>query len=239
MTQPTPIPQRPECDISKTSILAQLFTIPQEQRDEQWRNTFLENVETASFRCGSPQILQGPDGFPYFALFTPEPMTPFESYCIRNMKDDFLLANGWGVVINPTGTTADWVFSHGDIVNLHVNQQFYTEPQHPEVPITETIETEENVLVGQPSLTFVPAETRNIIRGFLQKNGIETPSFFLMARKMQGVVVQQLVFNIFREDFAQEKFDELMRPVSWLLPRHYILIIIPKDSDLTKNFSAI
>ncbi len=82
---------RPKCDITKTQVIVELLQIPQEQRDDNWRQTFYDNVQTASFACGNPQIFNGPDGFPYFVLQTPEPNKPFESFCIRNMKADFLL----------------------------------------------------------------------------------------------------------------------------------------------------
>ncbi len=219
--------------------MVDLFAIPREQRDDQWRKTFLENVETASFMKGDPELLTGPDGFPYFIMRTPIPMQPFESFCIRNMKDDFILHNGWGIVINPAEETGDWVFTYGDIVNLHVSQKFYSEAATPDVPLTEVITADEEVLIGQPSESFVPVHTRNIIRSFLKKNGIDNPSFMMMARKMHGTVVNQLVFNIFKEDHTPEQIEYLMRPISWLLPRHYILIIIPKDSDLVKNFGEI
>ena len=81
----------PECDISKTYIIAALFKVPRSERDNQWRQEFYEHVASASFACATPQTLTGPDGFTYFILRTPEPDKPFESFCIRNMKNDFLL----------------------------------------------------------------------------------------------------------------------------------------------------
>src|SRR5678810_565128 len=105
-----PNPTRPECDIAKTQIMVDLFGVPTDQRDETWRQTFFENVQTASFACGNPQIFNGPDGFPYFILRTPEPHKPFESFCIRNMKDDFLIEKGFGVAINPKENGVDWAF---------------------------------------------------------------------------------------------------------------------------------
>ena len=86
---------RPECDITKTPLMIDLFQTPKEQRDDDWRRTFYENAQNASYACGSPQTFTGPDGFPYFILKSPEPNKPFESFCIRNMKDDFLLDKGW------------------------------------------------------------------------------------------------------------------------------------------------
>src|SRR5688572_25906396 len=110
-----------------------LFQVSQEQRGDSWRHTFYENVKSASFACGDPQTFTGPDGFPYFILRTPEPNKPFESFCLRNMKDDFLLDKGFGVVINPRENSVDWVFSHGDIVNLHLNNDFFTKTDNIEL----------------------------------------------------------------------------------------------------------
>ncbi|MDQ3016555.1 MAG: hypothetical protein M3R25_07550 [Bacteroidota bacterium] len=237
--EPPPIPTRPECDITKTQIMVDLFTVPHDQRGESWRQSLLDHVETASFRKGDPELVTGPDGFPYFALYTPIPMQSFESFCIRNMKDDFILINGCGIVINPSGESSDWVFTYGDIVNLHVSQKFYNTDHVPIVPKTEIISAEEDVLIGHPSDMFVPMHTRNILRSFLIKNGIKTPSFMLMARKIQGIAVQQLVFNIYKADHPHETVENLMRSISWLMPRHYILVLIPKDSNLVKNFVPI
>src|ERR1043165_10409 len=90
---------RPECDISRTQVMVDLFAAAPDKRDDAWRKSFYENVQTASYACASPQVFRGPDGFPYFALHTPEPYKGFESFCIRNMKDDFLLEKGFGVAI--------------------------------------------------------------------------------------------------------------------------------------------
>ena len=56
-------------DLNKTNIIYQLVQTPHQERDGNWQHTFLENVLHASFRCGDPQVITGPDGFPYFQLF--------------------------------------------------------------------------------------------------------------------------------------------------------------------------
>jgi hypothetical protein len=111
-------------DLNKTNRLYTLVQVPQAKRDAAWEKSFLENVSGASFRSGNLQVQLGPDGLPYFQLFLPEPNKSFQCYVIDQMKDDFLLAAGYGVAINPTNTGADWVFSYGDILNLHLNKEF-------------------------------------------------------------------------------------------------------------------
>lgn len=151
--------------------MVDLFTVPADQRDEAWRQRFYEHVPTASFACGNPQVFNGPDDFPYFVLSTPEPNKPFESFCIRNMKDDFLLEKGFGVAINPRENSADWVFSYGDIVNLHLNNEFYSKTDNIELPNEETIHKEEKLLIAQPAESYLPHQARQALKSFLQSTG--------------------------------------------------------------------
>ena len=231
---------RPECDITKTQVIVDLLQIPQEQRDDNWRQTFYNNVQTASFACGNPQIFNGPDGFPYFVLKTPEPNKPFESFCISNMKDDFLLDKGFGVAINPGENSVDWVFSYGDIVNLHLNNELFTKTDTIEIQNEETIKKDEKILLAQPSESFLPKQTRKALRSFLQSIGIKRPKIMLVCRTIDGQVIQELAVNIFREDFQTiDQLNYRLKQISWFLPRHYVVLSLPKDSNFTNNFADL
>src|SRR4051794_27901435 len=89
------------CDIAKTLIVTELFDIPQELRGEAWLKEFYDNVATAAFVKGDPATFTGPDGFIYFILRTPPTGNQAALVCIQNIKNDCLLNNGFGVVINP------------------------------------------------------------------------------------------------------------------------------------------
>ncbi len=231
---------RPECDITKTQLMVDLFLIPQEQRDENWRQTFYQNVQTASYACGSPQVFTGPDGFPYFILQTPKPNKPFESFCIRNMKEDFLLDKGFGVAINPKENSVDWVFSYGDIVNLHLNKEFSTQTDTIDIQNVDTLKKDENVLLAQPSETFLPRQARQALKSFLQSIGIKRPKIMMVCRTIEGQVIQELAFNIFREDFQSiEQLNYRLKQISWFLPRHYVILSLPKKSNFTSNFADL
>ncbi|OBX25836.1 hypothetical protein LX77_03112 [Gelidibacter algens] len=235
---------RLECDSSKTAIVAALFKTPKEQRDAVWDKTFYENVAHASFACATPQVLTGPDGFPYFILNTPEENKPFESFCISNMKDDFLLANGWGVVFNPTAyNSADWVFTYGDIVGLHLNNKFIdeTDPSDIEnIEFTKTVgalKKEEKVMIAQPSVDYLPFATRHALKLFLQSKGIKKPKLMLLNCYTESKVTRKLAFNIHPEDYPiTSQLDYLMQQVGWFLPRQYIIIPLPKKSPLASGF---
>jgi hypothetical protein len=216
-------------DLTKTGILFKLIQTPHAERDENWNQAFLENIGEASFRCGDPQVITGPDGFPYFQLFLPEPHKEFQCFVIDRMKDDFLLSSGFGVVINPTVNSADWVLSYGDILNLHLNRRFYTttETLFSKEISNEIIKENEEVMIGQPSETILPTQTRQLIAGFLKMNGVELPKVLLMMRhKTNGNgVSQDLVFNLTPHDFKDENtYRSIMQTISWYLPRHYSFV---------------
>ncbi len=236
----SPTNPRQECDINGTYKMVELFNVPRDQRDDNWRQTFLDDVQSASFACADPQVSQGPDGFPYFVLNTPEPGKAFQSFCIRNMKDDFLLEKGFGVAINPNKYSAEWVFSHGDIVNLHLNGEFYSRKNHPDLPGVEIIQKAEKVLVAQPSESFLPKATRKALKSFLQYYGIQNPKLLMICRAVDRKVIQELAFNIFLEDFSSpEHLQERQEQISWFLPKHYTILSIPRNSDLADSFEDL
>lgn len=236
-TQATPPKKdRPECDITKTGVIDKLLTVPKNQRDDIWERNFIENIRTASFACTSPQVIQGPDGFYYFGLKIPEPSKPFESFCISNMVSDFLLEKGLGVSINPNNNSADWAFSYGDIVNLHLRKEFYTPVGNIEKSFVEVIKQKEEVLVAQPSEDYLPKETRTILKHYLPLIGIKDPKILLLARKKDKEVEYSLAFNLFTEDIPSEQvFRIRLQQIGWFLPKHYIITSVSKKSDLAKK----
>ena len=62
----------------------------------------------------------------------------------------------------------------------------------------------------------------------------------MVSRPVNGVIIQELVFNLFEEDFeSKEQFDFQMHRLSWYLPKHYLLLTIPKSSALKKHLKEI
>lgn len=222
-------------DLNKTDILFKLVQTPQNERDEKWRQTFLDNIVQASFCCGDPQVITGPDGFPYFQLFLPEPNKEFQCYVIDRLKDDFLLTLGFGVIINPTPNSADWVLSCGDILNLYLNKTFYTTTETPfsKAANDETITKNEKLLIGQPSETILPKQTRKLLSEFLQMNGVKSPKVLLMMRHRKDGkgILQDIVFNLTPKDFKDENtYSSVMQTISWYLPRHYSFVGMDEKS---------
>lgn len=228
-------------DLAKTQIIAELLLIPREERTESWVDRFLYNLPAASFLSGTPQVIAGPDGFPYFQLLLPEHGQEFQCFVIDKMIPDFLVERGYGVVLNPGSGQPDWVLTYGDILNFHLNGIFFTmesdfsDRNKPD----EVISGGEEVMVGQPSETILPAETRKLLRDFFQLNGIEDPKVMLMMRKNGEEVNQDLAFNITPEGFeSEEHYRNMMQTVTWYLPRHYSIVGL-RDDHMENGFMPL
>lgn len=233
-------------DLNKTGIMYSLFKVPFEQRDEIWRQNFFNNVPEASFRSSNPQVMRGPDGFPYFTLLLPEPGKPFQCFVLKNMKDDFLLKQGLGVVIEPGASGGNerpqWVFSYGDILGFHLKgnfSPFVTAPEAPPGYSKETIEKEEQIMVGQPSESFFPAVARQVIRKFLEAQEIKDPHVLLMQRDVGGKPSQQLAFDFDPQKLgSDEKVRAVMTWLSWFLPRGLAYCAV-SHATFAKNFAPL
>jgi hypothetical protein len=216
-------------DLNKTNRIYTLVQVPRAKRDANWENAFLENVSAASFRSGNPQVQLGPDGLPYFQLFLPEPNKSFQCYLIDQMKDDFLLAAGYGVAINPTKTGADWVFSYGDILNLFLNKEFYTDTETSFIKVENGVKIDENeeIMVAQPGENLLPKQSQQLLIDFLKESGIKTPKISLLMRHQKNGkgMVQDLVFNIDEQRFDNEQhYQRVVQRIAWYVPKHYTFI---------------
>ncbi len=212
-------------DLEKTQIIDTLLQTSYQERDEKWQERFLENIAQASFRCGEPQVMIGPDGFSYFQLFLPEPNQHFQCFVIENMKDDFLLSLGLGVVINPRENGADWVLTYGDIVNYHLNKTFYTPLKTSSLKENDKLIDKEKVLLAQPSSSFLPIQARQVIAKFLKNHRVKNPKILLLTRWNEATkeMTQELIFNLTPQNFSnEESYEKIMQKLGWYLPRDYI-----------------
>ena len=160
------------------------------------------------------------------------------------MKDDFLLNNGWGVVFNPAeDKSADWVFTYGAIVNLHLNNEFSSITEDDEIENIEftktvgVIKKAERVMISHPSERYLPAATKQALKIFLQSKGIKTPKLMMLTSSGEGKTIRKLALNIAPENYpVTSKLDYLMQQVGWFLPNNYILVPLSEKSSLAKDF---
>lgn len=217
-------------DLDKTAILAELFKTPQDDRDDAWVNQFYEAAIDASFKCDTPQVIQGPDGFPYVKLGLPQPGQEFQCYVIKHMINDFLLEQGFGVVIFTDSQQPEWVFSHGDIVNYHLYSSFsggsdiFTSERY-----DKDLQADDKVMMGPPSEQILPLATRKVIGNFLTRyyNDPKVSMIFHDDSKSY-----ELAFNCTPDKFEDmETFRETLQQIGWFLPRYYAYCAIDEEDN--------
>lgn len=234
-------PQRISGDLNKTQALATLLEVPREERSETWVSQFLADLPFAAFRCGTPQLIAGPDGFPYFQLYIPAPGEEFQSYVIHEMISGFLVERGYGVVLNPGSGQPDWVLTYGDILNYHLNGNFFTLDSlfSNSSNASEEVAQGEEIMIGQPAETILPSQTRKLLKDFFELNGIQHPKVMLMMRKNGEEVSQDLAFNITPKFFeSEEHYRNMMQTVTWYLPRHYSVVGLD-ESNVENGFMPL
>ncbi len=219
-------------NLEHTALVKSLLETPKENRGDDWVISFLSHVATASFICGEPQVIEGPDKFPYFQIFLPKPATSFQCYVIENMIEDFLLENGFGVALEPKGNEVEWVLTYGDLLHYSVHKTFAYPTNHAFVKYSndnEVLDVNEQVLVGAPSESILPAFARKVIKSFLQTQGVEEPKVCLINRQEYSKG-QHLVFNIVPWQFESEAhYQSVLRALGWFLPGYYSFIGVKED----------
>jgi hypothetical protein len=218
-------------DPDKSLLVWALLRTPPDERDEQWHKKFLDNVADANFRCDSEQPIDGPDGFPYLSLSSPETGKPFQVFVIRHIVPN-LLNNGCGVVINVGKGNPDAVFTYGDIVNYYLHGAFDAVDDRFEVYDDDAPNEEkfgdQKIQVSDPSEQILPPPLRLFLRRFLHAYRLP-PKVMLMNRAPNPEAGRKgglsLVFPFTPEANKDAEVSQYVcRALPWFLPRHYSVI---------------
>lgn len=229
----------PLYDSSKTVTIANLLQVPASKRNDFWHSEFNAAIVNASFASGTPQVVEGPDGFPYFKLQMPESKKPFNPFSLLSIREH-VLTNGYGVALSVDGNQIVWSIPHGAMVNLHLYGELFSTPDQTGLAETEVLEKETTVLTGQPSEEYLPSTTRAVLKDFLNAQGISDPKVVLMMREKSEASTSELVFNIYAEDFeTDEQFVALMHRLRWFLPQHYVVTALEKKVGETQEMSPL
>ncbi len=224
-------------DLVKTAQARQLLQMPRQQRDAQWLEDFLQAIPFAILGYRDPQVIQGPDGFPYFQLFVLQPDQNTETATLDELVKEFLIEEGLGVVINPRGEEADWVFAYGDIVNYFINNTFsIPENNFSRGGEENTITADMQLLVGDATENTLPPAVRKVLREYLVNVGITEPKVAVIIKMISERQTMDLVFNITQEVFESEAdFSNFMQSIGWFLPQHYSYLAIG-ENELARFF---
>lgn len=224
----------PPFDLQKTADLERLFKTPREARDARWISAFYAAAPEASLKCGEQQLIRGPDGFPYLALYLPAENEPFTAFCISHVLNS-CLEHGTGIVIAPDKSAPEWVFTYGNLWSLHSYNTFDATPQQPQSG--EELKAGRRVLLAAPSEQFLPPFARHVLKAFLNNAGIASPRVMLVS-DAQSTPSQSLAFSIYPENFESgDVFSDVMSRIkNWFLPPHYGLVVLPKDAGYESHF---
>jgi hypothetical protein len=233
----------PMLDCAKTEALVPLLATPRAARDAAWRSAFFEVIVDASLVANEPQVIAGPDGFPYFALQRPpaetaRTLTP----CSMSQILEHCTENGFGIVIEATESGPQWVFTYGDLFAFRAYRSFAGDPidldalARPAAP-TEIAAAGSEVMLGSPSEEMLPKWARRTLARHLRESAnIATPSVFLMVRPSHRPG-RDLLFNLHPEDFPSiPAFQAALDRIGWFLPRGRSVSAISRASDLTQHF---
>src|SRR5690606_26136473 len=98
-------------------------------------------------------------------------------------------------------------FNYGSLVNFAANGEFYTPATDLQLPQEETIQQDENVLIGQPSEAYLPKAARAILRQFIEQQGIRDAKIALMSRQYGDEALQELVTNLTPQKTGENLYE--------------------------------
>lgn len=230
----------PDIDVDQTDILVDLFKVPREQRDAEWYTKFYAAVPTAAFHVvENEETFSGPDGFPYLRLIIPPADQEFRGFSLKLLLEQ-ALEQGVGAVIFPeTGQEPLWVFTYGNLLSYKITGTFDARPQAAAAP-TPPADQPRQVLLAQPSESFLPKSARRILKKYLQLNGVGMPAMLLLNDTALNPP-QQLVFNLFRENYeSDEHFKQVVTRLTWYMPPSYAIAVVPKgQKEFVDAFAAM
>lgn len=224
-----------------TSEVIKLLSVSFEERDEKWVDDFLLNIADATLGLAEPEVAVHNDGFAYMQFIHPKQKNVKKNLSIREQLNN-ILSQGFGISIQSSIGRADWILSYGDLVNLYLNNEFYTEESIFSKNIeTVQIDQGDNLLVGQPSENILPGFLRQQLSEYLQYAGIKNPKVMLIARNYEdeNLVSQDLVFNLTPKQFRNKKeYNEVMSAIEWFLPKHYSFLGVD-EMTIQNGFKAL
>ena len=209
-------------DLAKTETVVRLLAVPAEARDDAWVASFYAAAPDASMASGEPQVVHGPDGFPYFMLTVPPVGEGFSAFSVNHVLD-LCTERGHGCVLSGDGG-APWVFTYGNLWSLRAFGSFDTRPPGavrreppPGAPL----------LTASPSDELVPPWARAVLRSWLAFVGVADPGVVLVVdgEGYGTAPADWLSFSVFPDQFDDPaRFEDVMNRLHWFLPPRFAVL---------------
>jgi hypothetical protein len=229
----------PRFDLAKTDQVVKLLDTPRDQRDDAWQDAFQEAIVDASMATAPEQVIQGPDGFGYFVLRRPPVGESFSAFCVSHVLET-CTNRGLGIVIEPAGSSAEWVFTYGDLFSLRAYGSFRGDPSDADGPragpVAGVLEKETQVMVGAPSEQLLPAWARRVLASFLKTVAkVDDPRVLVLMESQR--LGRNLVFNVYPEDFpSEQQYQGILNALGWFMPPNRRVIGMSRTAGLEKSF---
>ena len=210
--------------------MKKLLQIPPADRDQKWEEQFLTKLAGCSFKLQNDHPITGPDNMPYLAVEIVEKGEP----AVKVLR--WLGEKGVGLVVNPQGLAPDFVLTYGMIWNFLENGRF-VEKVDSDVPPEGNFQMLEGqkMFAGVPSDQYLPQSVREIMKLFLNDQGIKEPRIVMLSQDNENF---DLCFSA--ESLGnppQEEWRGILEGFSWFFPLHYSLSIISEQA--IKDFQFI
>ena len=218
--------------MTDADALREHLGVPEDERGAKWRHRFYDLVETARLTQRDPRIFLGPDGFPYYALDLPAEGEDGD-IAVSDLVD-LATDRGFGIAIEPLEEVAAWVFTCGDLVTRRAFGGY----EFPRIGVVPTesptfravLKETQRMEILAPDEVMLPAYVRPLLHEYFTRTlGIAHPGVLALVSPDQEPR-EQLVFRIARDDFADdEEFEAAIAGLTWFLPRHLVVSILPTD----------
>lgn len=161
----------------------------------------------------------GPDGLRYVRVQFPRQDT-YNATSIKVLIPSLIESISGYAIIGPDGSPL-YVFSHGDVLSLHLYNQIHVKwkPPWDELNNRQVYESGDELLVGTPSEEMFPLIVRKAVAKLLSL-GFSKPETRVLLLSPARDLPSDLTFDIFEEEVGAEQFKWVCGAVKSFLPRH-------------------
>ncbi len=218
--------------VTESCVLRDVVGVADEKRDATWENNFFHALAGGSLKVLVPDPQIGPDGWPYLLV---------ESEGMDAEMDSFqkillwLTEKGVGLVVNSQKEFPDYVFTYGMLWNFKESGLFFKKSEASKEGFFE-FQIKDIRLAGDPSVAYLPAYVRRVLKEFLLQQGVLNPKILALTFDETHF---ELAFS--KESLGNPDPSEhqgLLEALAWFFPLHYRLSLI-SEKELTIPFATL